>query len=95
MPQMVIANTLKDGRVVFLADHGQWVNGIAEGFVVQSEQEAEELAKIATRAEAENRVVDPELIEVTNANGHPRPVEIREAIRAEGPAVRGHPGEGN
>ena len=93
MPKMVIANALKDGLVVFLGDEGKWVHEITDGRVARSDKEAEELEKIAARAEAENEVVGPTLIEVTDADGQLRPVEIREAIRAEGPIVKGHPGE--
>ena len=95
MPQMIIANSLKDGRVVFLAEHSQWVYRIAGGLVVHSDDEAKEVKKIAADAEAKNQVIDPQLIEVDNAEGQPRPVAIREAIRAEGPIVKGHPGEEN
>ena len=93
MRRMVIANALKDGRVVFLADRGRWVYGIAEGFVVQTEAQAETLVSIAASAEAGNQVVGPELIEVTDTDGELRPTQIRDTIRAEGPTVKGHPGE--
>ncbi len=33
MQQMVIANALRDGLVVFLAADGRWVNAIADGAV--------------------------------------------------------------
>ncbi|MFQ5982181.1 MAG: DUF2849 domain-containing protein [Woeseiaceae bacterium] len=94
MSRMIIANALKDGRVVFLAGQGQWVYEIADGVVAHGEEDAEELKMIAARAEAENEVVGPELIEVTDVDGQLRPVKIREAIRAEGPTVKGHPDEG-
>lgn len=93
MPQMIIANALADGRVVFLADHGRWVHRIAEGLVARNEFQAEKLVQTAARAERDNRVVGPELIKVDEARGRPRPVVIREAIRAGGPTARGHPGE--
>lgn len=93
MPQMIIANALTDGRVVFLADQGRWVNRITDGLVARSEFQAEKLVQSAVRAEADNRVVGPELIKVSESTGQLRPVDIREAIRADGPTVKGHPGE--
>jgi hypothetical protein len=93
MPQMIIANALKDGRVVFLADQGQWVNRIADGLLARNEFQAEKLVQFAARAESDNDVIGPELIKVNDSNGQLQPVVIREAIRADGPTVKGHPGE--
>jgi len=95
MPQMIIANALKDGRVVFLADQGRWVNRIADGLLAENEFQAEKLVQIAARAEADNQIIGPELIKVSGSNGQRLPVEIRETIRASGPTVKGHPGERN
>lgn len=92
MPQVVIANALTDGRVVFLADQGRWVSRIADSLQAKNEFQAEKLVQAAVRAEAGNQVIAPELIKVTGANAQLRPVEIREAIRATGPTVNGHPG---
>jgi hypothetical protein len=90
MPQVIIANALKDGRVVFLADRGRWVHGIADGLVAQTEIQADRLVQTAARAEADNKVVAPELIEVTSTDGKLRPLDFREAIRANGPTVNGN-----
>lgn len=93
MPQVVIANALKDGRVVFLAEKGRWVHRIADGLQAKNEFQAEKLVQLAQRAEADNQVIAPELIKVTGIKGQLRPVAIREAIRAAGPTVNGHPDE--
>jgi hypothetical protein len=84
---MIIANTLKDGRVVFLGERGQWVNRIVDGLQAQNEFQAERLVQAGARAEEDNQVIAPELIKVTGSNSQLRPVEIREAIRAAGPTV--------
>jgi nucleotide-binding universal stress UspA family protein len=88
MAQMIIANRLRDGIVVFLAPGEDWETSIARGIVIEDAAEATQLLATAKRHEAECRVVDPTLIEVETRDGRPHPTEIREAIRAFGPTVR-------
>jgi hypothetical protein len=88
MPQMIIANRLRDGVVVFLASSEGWVPAIAAGALIDSETDAVKLMAIANRHVDECRVIDPQLIEVEVKDGKPRPTAIREAIRAFGPTVR-------
>jgi hypothetical protein len=87
MPQMVIANNLGDGRVVFLAENDSWVHSIADGELVDDEKSAEQLLARAQRAEALNKVIDPNLIDVEETDGERRPSHYREYIRAHGPTV--------
>lgn len=89
MPQMIIANALADGRVVFLAEKGRWVSRITEGLVARNEFQAEKLVQAGARAESGNEVIGPELIKVDDSSGCVRPVDIREAIRTDGPTVAG------
>jgi Protein of unknown function (DUF2849) len=86
--QMVLANRLADGRVVFLAADGGWVEDIAGGAVVAGADAGEQLLAAAQLAEARNVVVEPCLIGVRQAAGQRQPVAWREAIRAAGPTVR-------
>ena len=88
MPQMIIANRLADGVVVFLDPGEKWDPSIDSGQLIDGDTEAERLLAVAKRHEAECRVVDPTLIEVEIQNGQPRPTAMREAIRAFGPTVR-------
>jgi Protein of unknown function (DUF2849) len=88
MPQMIIANRLVDGVVVFLAPRDDWSTAIADGAVIGDDAEAQRLLGIAKQHEARCLVIDPTLIAVTVENGQPKPTEIREAIRAFGPTVR-------
>jgi nucleotide-binding universal stress UspA family protein len=88
MPQMIIANRLRDGLVVFLGDGDRWETAIASGALVDSDAEAARLLAIAKRHEAEGQVIDPQPIDVVVEGGKPRPTAIREAIRAFGPTVR-------
>jgi len=88
MPQMIIANRLTDGVVVFLAPGDAWVAQIDAGRVIDDEAEAQRLFAAAKQHEEQCIVIDPTLIEVEVEDGHSRPVAIREAIRAFGPTVR-------
>src|SRR5215471_21388699 len=93
MPQMIIANRLVDGAVVFLAQGEGWTTAIASGVVIDDEAEAQRLLGAAKQLEARSPVIDPQVIQVTVDGGAVRPVEIREVIRAFGPTVRTDPGD--
>ena len=84
---MIIANRLNDGLVVFLTADGGWSVDIANGVVITGSAEEERLLAAAKADEAGCKVVDPNLIDVTVEGGSPRPVAIRESIRAFGPTV--------
>ena len=88
MSQMVIANRLTDGRVVFLAADGAWVESITDGSVAAGDAEAAQLLADAQQAEAVCQIVDPYLIQVRVVDGTPAPVAWREVIRASGPTVQ-------
>ena len=93
MPQMIIANRLADGLVVFLDPEEGWDTAIRAGTVIETDADAARLLTVAKRHEVECLVIDPQLIEVEIENGRPRPTAIREAIRAYGPTVRTDLGE--
>ena len=86
--QMIIANRLVDGAVVFLAPQDRWSASIDGGLVIDDSAEAERLLRVAKEDEQQCVVIDPNLIEVVVEHGRPRPLAIREAIRAFGPTVR-------
>ena len=88
MPQMIIANRLRDGVVVFLASNEGWDTAIGAGALLDNDADAAKLLAVAKRHEAECQVIDPQLIDVEVEDGKPRPTAIREAIRAFGPTVR-------
>ena len=85
--QMIIANRLSDGRVVFLNDRDGWVSDIADGLLLDSKQDAAQTLLMAQRAVEENMIVDPYIIDVLAEDGRRRPVQVRERIRAFGPSV--------
>jgi hypothetical protein len=85
--QMVIANRLSDGRVVFLDAGDRWVTSIDAGRLLDDGQGPAALAT-AKEHEAQALVVEPTLIEVEVSGARRRPVAMREAIRAFGPTMR-------
>jgi hypothetical protein len=95
--KMIIANTLAEGRIVFLAPGSGWTPDIAVGAVANNDDEAAAMLARARQDEQANLVVDPNLIPVGIENGVRRPLDYREYIRATGPSVpipgqpTGHP----
>jgi len=87
--QILTANRLADGAVVFRAADGRWVERLA-GAEVVDEAAAPALLK-AGEAEVATKVVGPYLIEVAISDGEPVPLRYRERIRAEGPSIDKRP----
>ncbi len=85
--QMITANRLGDGAVVFLATGGRWVERFEDGRLANNEAEAAALQQIADAAVTCAEVVAPYLIEVGEIDGRLQPTRYRERIRAEGPSV--------
>jgi len=88
MPQVVIANRLTDGRVVFLSKDDVWATNVNDARVSESDADAEALLEIGQRLAGQQQVVEPELIDVDVQAGQVRPTKPREAIRATGPTTR-------
>lgn len=88
MPQVVIANRLRDGRVVFLGSDHVWVERVEQCPPAADADAAATLLSLGEQAETEQVVVGAELIEVADRGGVLTPVKMREAIRAKGPTVR-------
>ena len=86
--QMIIANRLIDGRVVFMDADAAWVDSIEEGILLETAADKDRLMGLAMRDVEDCVIVDPYLIDVVMDDGKRRPVEAREAIRAFGPSVR-------
>lgn len=84
--QIVTANRLTDGRVVYLAAHGAWSEWPGEAAVAGDGTQAAALLARA-QADAVSRVVEPYLIDLDDDAGV-TPRRYRELIRASGPSVR-------
>jgi sulfite reductase (NADPH) hemoprotein beta-component len=87
MSQMIVANRLTDGIVVFFTADETWSHAIDDGLIIDAETDQQRHLATAKGHETRCQVVDPYLIEVEVDSGRPRPTSIREAIRAFGPTA--------
>lgn len=92
-PVIATANNLRTGDVVFRTDAGLWSHDVAKAQVAATPEAAAQLQDAADADSAAGIVVDLALIPVTQENGVPRPVALRERIRAQGPTIA-MPGNG-
>ena len=88
MPDVITANRLTDGVVVFQTIDEAWSEDFNRAAVLaDSPATAEALAR-AKRDETNNLVVDAYSVPVEERNGHFAHKALREAIRAAGPTNR-------
>jgi hypothetical protein len=85
MAQVLTANRLSDGEVVYLAADGAWVERLEAAQVLASAADGEAALGVGQAAERELKVVHAYLFDITPAR---KPVKMREVIRAAGPTVR-------
>ena len=86
--QVLTANFLRDGLVVFMTDGAAWSPWIEDAAIATSKETALELEGKGNIAAKANLVVGPYLIDVLDDNGRPRATHIREHLRTLGPTVR-------
>jgi Protein of unknown function (DUF2849) len=86
-PQMLTANRLKDGDVLYWKA-GNWVESLKEGEVFADAAPAVAALSAAQGFVGDNVVVNPYLFEVRMDSSGIHPVKEREIIRAAGPSVR-------
>ena len=90
--QVVTANRLTDGAVVYFTVDGQWSIWLSEAGIAESEAESESLLASAHDSVTDNVVVEPYLIDVRAEGSTIKPVRYREAIRSKGPTTHPHHG---
>jgi Protein of unknown function (DUF2849) len=88
MPDIIAANRLADGLVVFQTKDGTWTEDFNRAAVHPGGDGTAHALKTALADEAANVVVEPYAVPVEERNGHVAPKSLREAIRAAGPTVR-------
>jgi Protein of unknown function (DUF2849) len=88
MPNVITANRLSDGVVVFQAVDEAWSEDFNRAAVLADPQATADALARAKRDEANNLVVDAYAVPVEERNGHFAPRALREAIRAAGPTNR-------
>ena len=84
--QVLTANRLRDGVVVYLDGDGQWSERIEAAQLVEAAQGD---ALVAAAAHTAGEVVAPYLIDVEAEAGRVTPRRYRERLRAFGPSI--HP----
>jgi len=87
MPQILTANVLRAGEVVYWHGGKGWVRSLDEAEILPDAQAAQALRDAAAFVD-KREVVSPYLFEVRLEDGIAVPIKKREAIRAAGPSVR-------
>jgi hypothetical protein len=87
MPQVISANTLARGLVVFYGAGGAWVEDIAQATVYHDKAAAEAGLAAAKLDEARARVVDAFLVDQKDDADGRAALTLRDAIRAYGPTI--------
>lgn len=87
MPQVLTANRLRVGEVVYWHGAKGWVSRLGEAEVLPDDK-ADAVLKSAAEWVQKREVVAPYLFEVRVKDGATVPLKTREAIRAAGPSVR-------
>jgi len=86
--QVVTANALRSGSVVFRTIRGDWSLDIADAAVAETAEAGETLLAAATQDVAADVVVETYLVDVERLEEGPRPLLLRERIRAlRGPTI--------
>jgi hypothetical protein len=87
--QILTANRLIDGDVVYYTGDGGWSTAIDAARLAADKDGAAALEAIGAKAVATQTIVAPYLIEVEEQGGRILPLRYRERIRAFGPST--HP----
>ncbi len=82
MPNVVTANRLVDGIVVYLASDGSWTEEIERARIASTEDETQALEAQAEKAVKDRIVVAMYAMSVEIKDGAVDPLSVREKIRA-------------
>ena len=86
--KVLTANRLSDGIVVWYSCTNQWVEDVNKADAVSDKEALIWLEKVAAETLAKGQHCDVVLIDAEITANGPRPVKLRERIRAEGPTIR-------
>ncbi len=82
MPNVVTANRLTDGIVVYLASDGAWTEEIGRARLAETEDEVKALEAEGAKDIAARKVVAVYPMDVAVRDGTVDPLSVRERIRA-------------
>ncbi len=88
MPEVITANRLADGVVVFQTAEADWTDDFGRAQVWPDAAASKAALARAAEDADRNLVVDPYAVAVETRNGMVVPKALREAIRAAGPTIR-------
>jgi hypothetical protein len=88
MSDIVTANRLIDGIVLFQDSAGGWAEDFARAAVYPDAEATKAALVLAKADEARDLIVEPYAVVVELRNGHYAPKALRELIRATGPTIR-------
>ena len=86
--KVLTANRLNDGVAVWLGADGTWQERLDDAFVARHDAALGGLEDARKIAAFDNKIVDVDIIDVEEHDGHIHPQRLRERIRAAGPSVR-------
>lgn len=85
--QVLTANRLGDGAVVFLNFDGDWVMSLTGVVIARAPDEARGLEARGQFDAGRNLVVDPYLVDMREVAGALIPLRQRERVRLQGPSI--------
>lgn len=85
--KVLTANRLSDGIAVWYAHSKQWVESIEYAQAVSTPEGFAALEAAAAETNAKGQHCDVVLIDVEDTSFGPRPLKLRERIRADGPTI--------
>ena len=89
MSQVISANRLSDGIVVFRAKGGAWVEQLRDAEILADAAAVKAVLALAEQDVKANHVIEVAAFEVALNYGQVEPVHLRDKIRAKGPTT--HP----
>lgn len=88
VPQVLTANLVLDGEVVYWRQDGSWALCLSDAYVFATADTVDAGLASAEGAVAEQKIMDPYLFTVSLDGDDITPSSVREKIRAKGPTVR-------
>ena len=87
-PQVITANRLSDGDVVYLTASNGWSEWLDDAIVAHSGEDVATLMVIAEQAIEDLKIISPYEFDVEYSGKVTKPISMRETIRAAGPSIR-------